>query len=245
MMKRVWLALGCFGSGLLWAAPAPAPVTVSLYTLGYPPFVIRDGSGPPRGIAVELVELAMERAGLRGQFAELPWKRAQMQVQSDDGSCLMPLTRSPRREAQYRWVGLVDDSSQSLFVVAGKPLRIHALADLKGLRVVTLLGSSMADWLRAHQVAFSELATTEEAYRELSLGVADAWAVHSPVARYLVKKQGVSAVPIREAMRLQETGIYLACGKHMPDEVAQRLGAAIRQLQADGTAARISARYLE
>ncbi|MGC0155153.1 substrate-binding periplasmic protein [Chromobacterium vaccinii] len=243
MMKRVWLALGCFGSGLLWAAPAP--VTVSLYTLDYPPFVIRDGGAPPRGIAVELIGQALERAGLRGQFVDLPWKRAQMQVQSDENSCLMPLTRSPRRDAQYRWVGLIDDSSQSLFVAANKSARIHALSDLKGLRVVTLLGSSMAEWLRVHQVAFSELATTEEAYRELSLGVADAWAVHSPVARYLVKKQGASAVPIREALRLQETGIYLACGKHMPEEVAQRLGAAIRQLQADGVAARISARYLE
>ena len=75
--------------------------------------------------------------------------------------------------------------------------------------------------------------------------MADAWAVHSPVARYLVKKQGVNATPIREILRLQETGIYLACGKRMPEEAAQRLGAALKQLRDEGVAARVMARYLD
>ncbi|KUM04556.1 transporter substrate-binding domain-containing protein [Chromobacterium subtsugae] len=244
MMKWVGLALAWFGSCQAWAAPAGD--VVNLYTLDYPPFVIRDTpQSPPHGIAVELVSQALARAGLRGQFVDLPWKRAQLQVTNEESGCLMPLTRSPKREGQYRWVGLIDDSSQSLFVAAGSKAQIRTLADLKGLRVVTLLGSSMAEWLRLHQVGFSELATTEDAYRELSLGVADAWAVHSPVARYLVKKQGVSATPIREILRLQETGIYLACGKHMPEEEAQRLGAALKQLRDEGVAAKVMSRYLD
>ncbi|OHX13262.1 substrate-binding periplasmic protein [Chromobacterium sphagni] len=242
MMKWVWLGVACLGSGWVWAAP---PV-INLYTLDYPPFVIRDSpQSPQRGIAVELVQQALSHAGLRGQFVDLPWKRAQLQVMSEEDGCLMPLTRSPRRDGQYRWVGLIDDSSHSLFVSAGSTLQLHSLADLKGLRVVALLGSSMAEWLRLHQVTFSELATTEDAYRELSLGVANVWAVHSAVARYLVKKQGTSAVPIREAMRLQDTGIYLACGKRMPDEVAQRLGTALKQLRDEGAVARLMAKYLD
>ncbi|QND84027.1 Uncharacterized protein ChrSV_1800 [Chromobacterium vaccinii] len=240
MRKWFWLGLCCIGS-LCRAEPA-----INLYTVDYPPFVIREGADhTPHGIAVELLAQGLARSGMRAQYVDLPWKRAQMQVQAEGNGCLLPLTRSPKREDTYRWVGLIDESSQSLFVAAGSKLQLRGVADLKGLRVVTLLGSSMADWLRQHQVAFSELPTTEDAYRELSSGVAEVWAVHSPVARYMVKKQGSGGVPIREALKLQSTGIYLACSRNMPEDVAQKLGAALKQLRDEGASARIVARYLD
>ncbi|UTH72751.1 ABC transporter substrate-binding protein [Chromobacterium sp. IIBBL 290-4] len=243
MMRRFWLACGWLLSGAAWAE---APVlTVDLYTLDYPPFVTKEDGKPPRGIAVDLAMAALSRAGLRGQVVDLPWKRAQMQVMNEPLSCLMPLTRSAKREEQYRWVGMIDNSQQSLFVIKTRPGHLRGLNDLKGLRIVTLLGSSMAEWLRLHNVAFSELPTTEDAYRELSLGVADAWAVHGPVARYLVKKQGSSAVPIREELRLQETSVYFACSKRMPQAVAKSLEEAFQSLRSSGETARIMSHYLD
>ncbi|AXE34105.1 substrate-binding periplasmic protein [Chromobacterium phragmitis] len=240
MRKWFWLALCCVGS-LSRAEPV-----INLYTVDYPPFVIQDDPGhAQRGIAIELMSQALARSGVRAQYVDLPWKRAQMQVQTEENGCLLPLTRSPKREDLYRWVGVIDESSQSLFIPSNSKVKIHDLADLKGLRVVALLGSSMAEWLRRHLVSFSELPTTEDAYRELSSGVAAAWAVHAPVARYLVKKQGSGALPIREALKLQDTSIYLACSHKLPDDVALKLGAALKQLREDGSSARIAARYLE
>ncbi|MFB0825469.1 substrate-binding periplasmic protein [Chromobacterium violaceum] len=240
MRKWLWLGLCCIGSF------CRAEPVINLYTINYPPFVIREGHDHAlHGIAIDLLGQALARSGVHAQYVDLPWKRAQLQVQAEENGCLLPLTRSPKREDTYRWVGLMDESSQSLFVAAGSKLQLRGVADLKGLRVVALLGSSMADWLRLHQVAFSELPTTEDAYRELSSGVADVWAVHSPVARYLVKKQGSGAVPVREVMKLQSTGIYLACSRRMPDDLAQKLGAAFKQLRDDGTGARVVAHYLE
>ncbi|MEN3031662.1 substrate-binding periplasmic protein [Chromobacterium amazonense] len=243
MKKLFGLILGCLGSLPLHAAES-SPV-IHLYSIDYPPFIIGVDVPPRQGIALEAIQQALAHAGLRGQWVDLPWKRAQMQAQSETYGCLAPLTRSASREAQYRWVGLLDGSSQSLYVLASKPADIRTLADLKGKRVVALLGSSMAEWLHQHDVAFAELPTTEDAYRELSMGVADAWAVHSLVARYLVKKQGRRAEPIQEALRLQETRIYLACGKRMPEEVAQRLSNAFRWLRESGEMERIIARYVE
>ncbi|POZ60030.1 substrate-binding periplasmic protein [Chromobacterium alticapitis] len=242
MKKWFWLALACLLSTPSWAAPER--MVINLYGLDYPPFVMKVDGGE-RGIALEAVDKVLARAGMRGQLVMLPWKRAQLQAQGEEYACLLPLTRSPKREALYRWIGLLDNSDQTLFVLAGKPSRIHSLEDLKGKRVVALLGSSMSDWLRMHQVEFAELPTTEDAYRELSLGVADAWAVHAPVARYLVKQQGRNAVPIQPALRLQETHLYLACSKRMPEAVAQRLSEAFKQVRESGELERITARYLE
>lgn len=243
MKKWFWLLLACLVSPA-WSA-APSPVLIHLYSLDYPPFIIGEPGTAQRGIAQEAVQAALAKAGMQGQWMDVPWKRAQLQVQGDEYACLLPLTRSPKREDLYRWIAVIDSSGQSLFVRAGNVQGIHSLADLKGKRVVALLGSSMAEWLRQHQVEFAELPATKDGYRELSLGVADAWAVHSPVARYLVKQQGRKAVAIQEVLRLQETQIYIACGKRMPDEAAKRLADAFRQLRESGELERITARYLD
>ncbi|OWY38676.1 hypothetical protein CEK28_11300 [Xenophilus sp. AP218F] len=233
--------------GIAWqlgaASAAPAPLTY--YMLEYPPFVMQGAARlPARGIAYELVLEAFHQAGVATRQGDLPWKRAQMQVSADDNSCLFPLTRSPKREALYRWVALINEDSQSLYVKADFEGKVRDLEDLKRLRIVTLLGSSMAEWLKRQDIPFAERDTPEAAYRELSHGVADAWAVHRLVARYLVKQQGLPAGSIREVWRAQSTQLYLACSPKLPEDAARRIAAAMQRLRDQGEDQRLVAKYL-
>ncbi|KMN36280.1 hypothetical protein VI26_07095 [Chromobacterium sp. LK1] len=223
---------------------AEAPV-LSVYSVEYPPLVMKGDAGRSSGIAVEVIAQAALLAGLGVRMPEMPWKRAQLQVQQDADSCLIPFTRSPEREKLYRWVGLVLESNQSFFINTHRSLVLNTLDDVRGKRVVALLGSSVADYLRKNNIPFSVLPTPEEAERELAAGVADIWAVHDVVAAYTIKQVGAPAGNFREGLRMQSTGIYLACSLKMPDATALKLSRAFQQLRENGKLEKIVAKYLK
>ena len=74
------------------AGAAEAPV-LSVYSVEYPPLVMKGDAGRSSGIAVEVIAQAALLAGLGVRMPEMPWKRAQLQVQQDADSCLIPFTR--------------------------------------------------------------------------------------------------------------------------------------------------------
>lgn len=239
-MKLGWL-VGLW-SMAAWAAETPI---LSIYSVEYPPLVMKGEAGKPIGIAAEAAAQAAQLAGFGVRMPEMPWKRAQMQVQQDADSCLTPFTRSPEREKLYRWVGLVLESKQSFFINTHHPLALNSLDDVKGKRVVALLGSSVVEYLRKNNIPFSVLPTPEEAERELSAGVADIWAVHDVVAAYTIKQVGAPADNFREALQMQPTGIYLACSLKMSDATALKLSRAFQQLRESGKLEKIVAKYLK
>ena len=240
-MKLGWVMIS------LWsvAALAAEPSTLSIYSVEYPPLVVKGEGGKLSGIAAEAVTQALQLAGLSVRMPEIPWKRAQVQVQQDADSCLMPFTRSPEREKMYRWVGLVMESNQSLFINSHHPVVLNSLDDAKGKRVVVLLGSSMADYLKKNNIAYSVRPTPEEAERELAAGVADVWAVHDVVANYTIKQVGTPAAHIREALQVQTTSIYMACSLKMSDATALKLSRAFQQLRESGKLEKIVAKYMK
>ncbi|NHR08820.1 amino acid ABC transporter substrate-binding protein [Chromobacterium haemolyticum] len=240
-MKLGWVMGGLWSMATLAAEPS----TLSIYSVEYPPLVLKGESGKLSGIAVEAVAQALQLAGLGVRMPEIPWKRAQMQVQQDADSCLMPFTRSPEREKMYRWVGLVMESNQSLFINSHHPVVLNSLDDAKGKRIVVLLGSSMADYLKKNNIAYSVRPTPEEAERELAAGVADVWAVHDVVANYTIKQVGTPADHIREALQVQPTSIYMACSLKMSDATALKLNRAFQQLRESGKLEKIVAKYMK
>ena len=92
------MRLGCLlGLWSMTVLAAEAPV-LSVYSVEYPPLVMKGDAGRSSGIAVEVIAQAALLAGLGVRMPEMPWKRAQLQVQQDADSCLIPFTRSPERE---------------------------------------------------------------------------------------------------------------------------------------------------
>lgn len=240
-MKLGWAISGLWCMAVLAAEPS----TLSVYSVEYPPLVLKGEGGKLSGIATEVVAQALQLAGLSVRMPEIPWKRAQMQVQQDADSCLTPFTRSPEREKMYRWVGLVMESKQSLFINTHHPVVLNSLDDAKGKRVVVLLGSSLAEYLKKNNIGYSVRPTPEEAERELAAGVADIWAVHDVVANYTIKQVGTPTDSIREALQVQTTSIYLACSPKMSDATALRLSRAFQQLRESGKLEKIIAKYLK
>ena len=67
-------------------------------------------SGKVVGASTEAVEEMAKRAGITIKISMLPWERAYDFAQKEPNSCVYSTTRTPPREALFKWVGpLVSD----------------------------------------------------------------------------------------------------------------------------------------
>jgi len=60
--------------------------------------------GRDAGVTVEILEQITLHGGPSFTYQSVPWKRAQIMVQKHKGTAIIPLTRTPTREALYSWI---------------------------------------------------------------------------------------------------------------------------------------------
>ncbi|MYN21267.1 hypothetical protein GTP81_31525, partial [Rugamonas sp. FT107W] len=92
---------------LLWTLPAPAhaapPEPLRLLAADLPPYAVaQDGDNP--GALVELVQEMARRMGTPVALEFYPWQRALALTGVQPRTLAVPLTRTPEREAHYRWL---------------------------------------------------------------------------------------------------------------------------------------------
>lgn len=114
--------------------PSPA-WGLNFYVGGLPPYAWVDAPGPPRGLAVELMQRIMEAAGepfSPEQVEVINWARAVHEVEFAPGAALLVLARLPEREGRFKWVGPIDRVDIGVFARADSGIVIREPSDILG-----------------------------------------------------------------------------------------------------------------
>lgn len=118
--------------------------------------------------------------------------------------------------------------------------RIGGVQDLSGSKVVTVSGSSAAAYLRAHAVAFTEVASIEDAYPRLDSGQVDAIVFDAPVLQNRAKVTGSSTeILVGGVFARENYGIALPTGSPL----RKKINTALLDMTADGTYEELYGRY--
>ncbi|WNF46277.1 transporter substrate-binding domain-containing protein [Pseudomonas sp. SG20056] len=118
----VMLLLGCCTSALA--------AELRLYTEEYRPLsYVEDGK--LTGMAVEVVELLIQRTGQDTRIELVPWTRGYHQVQREANSGLFSTVRTARREALFQWVGPIALGHTSFYARRGAGLNVRTLQDVE------------------------------------------------------------------------------------------------------------------
>ncbi len=72
----------------------------------YPPFEYQE-DGKIKGFTVEIIQALLDKTGHRGTFYIFSWARAEKIALEEKNVLIHTLTRSEKRENQYKWVGPV------------------------------------------------------------------------------------------------------------------------------------------
>jgi polar amino acid transport system substrate-binding protein len=223
---------------LPWAAQAGP---LQLFTENTPPDIMRDGERIV-GISPDKVKEIMARAGIAYTVEIMAWRRAYELALRTPASCVFSTSRTPEREALFKWVGPLREVDWTLYGLASPPFQLATLEDAKKLRIGGYSGDVRAQYLLDRGFTVDTAPDNFSNPRKLMGGRIDLWVTSHQLADGLLAQEGLvgKIVPL---LTFHTSRAYLACNKAVPDATVNAMSAALAEMVKDGTSAAIDRKY--
>ena len=238
MLKRLLLASSLLLAGTVHAEISP-DYSMVLLTENFPPYNMAiNGKNFAQednidGIAVDIVREMYKRAGIKYSMTpRFPWERIYKLALEKPDYGVFVTARLPERESAFKWVGPIGPDDWVLLARGDSPIALKSLDEAKKYRVGAYKGDAMAEYLAEHGFEPALALRDQENAGKLQKGEIDLWASGDPAGRYLAKQVGVSG--LKTVLRFNSDQLYLALNKETPDEVVQKLQAALDKMRAEG-----------
>ena len=220
------------------------------FTVGFdadfPPYGYKDGA-EYKGFDLDLAREVCARKGWKFVANPINWDAKDMELNSGSIDCIWNGFTMQGREDGYTWTVPYVDNSQVVLVKAGS--QIKTLADLKG-KIVGVQTDTPVQKALSKDGDKKELGATfkdlvvmpnyNQAVNELNMGGVDAVAMDVGVAKKKMADLPGKFEMLEEIVMTETYGIGFKLGNTaLRDEVE----ATLKEIFADGTAARIAAEY--
>ncbi|HEJ3538024.1 TPA: transporter substrate-binding domain-containing protein [Pseudomonas aeruginosa] len=116
------------------------------------------------------------------------------------------------------------------------------LDEAKKYRIGAYKGDAIAEFLGKNGFEADLALRDQENAQKLVKGQIDLWASGDPAGRYLAKQEGVTG--LKTVLRFNSDQLYLALNRETPDEVVQKLQAALDGMRKEGFVEDILNSYL-
>jgi polar amino acid transport system substrate-binding protein len=220
-------------AAITWAPGAWAD-DLTILAGEFPPFVFKN-AGKPDGAAYRILTEMAARAGATVKLTFLPWQRAQSQTLETPGAGIIPLVRTPEREASFKWVGPMISDSMVLVTSRSHRPAPQDLAIAAKWRIGTVAGSPNHTALLRLGIGFLEPAIDEATNaRKLDAGRIDAWASSKLVAPFQYRLLGLDPAQIEFGAEVRRSDIFLGLNHSVPDALVERLQAALDSIRREG-----------
>ncbi|MES2017653.1 MAG: transporter substrate-binding domain-containing protein [Pseudomonadota bacterium] len=240
-MNKLALLLCVALAGLpAWGAPAPAePIRIATSEL--PPFSIDAAPGAP-GALHEMVAELMRRTHTPAHIEFVPWQRAIYLSANLSRTAIFPLTRTPERESQYRWLARLYHEHFLFMSVKGSRFDVRQPRQGKERRIGVLRGAVSGTLLKqygyTHLVQASSVA---ECVRFLRGGIVDA--IFGDRNIFLSALQGHDDSNYLFSEPLHSTTTWLGGSLDFSEAEAAQFQKAMKEMMDDGTYAQIVKKY--
>ncbi len=178
----------------------------------------------------------------------LPWKRAQISAERGEIGVIGPITRTPKRETKYKWVGKLFPMRIVYVTLAGN-MPINSLEMARQKVIAIKAGSASVFAAKKHDLPTEKLVTVsnqETILRMLEKGHVDGWLVWDVIAHRTVQKYGK-----HKNIQLQEGHVdvlgdlYLAASPQISDQELLVWRSALEKNIQSGELKSLLARYLQ
>ena len=235
---RAALLLSLLFSPLSQAA-LPPDYKVVLLTENFPPFNMAEhGKNFARdaqiqGVSADTVREMFKRAGINYSLTlRFPWDRIYQQTMTTANHGLFSTSMSEARKPLFKWVGPIAQYQSVLVGRTGRHPQISTLEQAKAYRIGAYQSAAVSQHLERLGFTPQNALRDQENIRKLQRGQIDLWATSDPVWRVYAKEQGVD--DLQTVLSFETSQLYLALNKDTPDEVVERLQAALEQMRREG-----------
>jgi polar amino acid transport system substrate-binding protein len=231
------------GLGLLAETTTLATAaTIKLIANENSPYSERNSENKLAGFSGELAQDVLKLAGFDFQVALMPRARVLMTTRDQPMTCAISVSRTPEREAWFRWVVPIVQKHWTLFARADFEPTPKSLEDLRPYTIGTSVGDAVTEFLVSHGLKVESVSVDTQNAAKLHAGRIDLWATGGLAGPILASQAGIA--DLKPIFVVLKTMTYLACNKSLDDKTAGALVAAMEQLRADGTVEQLRAKYL-
>jgi polar amino acid transport system substrate-binding protein len=194
------------------------------------------------GVAVDKLTVLMRRAEQPYTMRLLPWARAYQMALHERQTCVFSTTRTPQREADFKWVGPLGSNTWVMYGLARRGLRLNSLDDARGMKIGTYNGDVRETYLKAIGHDVDSAVNDSRNPRKLLIGRIDLWASspHEAIPQLEANGWRGEIVPL---LTFKRTDLYLACSRSVSSALVERLNGLLADMMADGTTEAIERRY--
>ena len=240
-MRRPLFAalLFCLLLSPLSQAALPPGYKMVLLTENFPPFnMASNGKNFARdaniqGLSADIVREMFKRAGIDYSLTlRFPWDRIYQQTLSKPNHGLFSTSLSEARRPLFKWVGPIAQYESVLVGREDGGPRPANLEQAKAYRIGAYQSAAVSQHLERLGFTPQNALRDQENIRKLQRGQIDLWATSDPVWRFYAREQGVD--DLQTLLSFETSQLYLALNKDTPDEVVERLQAALEQMRSEG-----------
>ncbi|MFC3052618.1 substrate-binding periplasmic protein [Kordiimonas pumila] len=237
------LSKGCLS--IFWmvahlVVPSAHADTMMVYTENYPPYNYMNENGEVVGLATENIRKVLDAAGLEYQIRLVPWTRAMYNAQTQKNALIYTITRTPKREEMFDWLVPIAKSNFYLFVRADETRSVTPETLRSGMFTASCVTGDLAcDLLNWTDIGSNNIIPISKEgtgdFRMVIAGRSDIYLSDLAVNAQLRKQEGYSLDLTKPVMRLNgKTGLFLAAGTQVPENIRQNIKAAYQGLIAEG-----------
>lgn len=223
-----------------------AQASLTVVTEEYPPYNYTNNAGELQGIAVDLAKLLLKRTGFADvEIQLLPWNKAYSMALKKPNTLIFTLTRSPRREDLFHWIGNI--STQNIYLYQNRSRKDILLPDLESARqyrVGAVRGWDSTVWLTQQGIPVLEIDETWLGLKMMELGSLDLTPNSELSLAYDAAKYGINPSHYMKALKIRKTVTEFAMSKNSDPKLVKKLQTAYKKIRYNGEYQRIYDKYV-
>lgn len=218
-------------------------VNLTLTTEEYPPFNMSDPQSKNLiGIAVDKVVELMRRAEQPYSLSIYPWTRAYQMALQRENVCVFSTTRTPEREALFKWVGPLVTNDWMVFARADDKRQPKTLEDLRPFVLGGYHNDATSEFLKINGFMLDLVTRDADNPHKLLRSRFDFWATGELMGHYLIKSNDLKGKIVPRFV-FKHAELYLACNIKMSDQKIGHLNQVLDDMTKDGTNEAILLKY--
>jgi len=191
-----------------------------------------------KGPSIEILNLLLKESNLTADINLMPWARAFNLAKKEPNILILSIIRTPVREKQFHWIGVVSELSLAFVSLADKPennvtndkqaktKKIAVVRDSSGHKELTTRGFVEGDNLYL-------VSSLEQMFTLFINGRVDLVYVDPSMIKKFIKKQGYKDVKINfnNIKKNHQKQSYIAASKNTDNKIIKRLKIAMEKLK--------------
>jgi len=222
----------------------------NITTANLPPWSYDDGKS---GIFADIVIEIEKRLGTNHQPKAVPWNRALMYVNSKNDYLMFPLTRTPEREKNYKWIVKIMPYTVSFVTFAGEKIDFEKARQLDAILVhqnsypFHILEDKEFKNIEktTHWFMYGSKQGVSSIIRRMEIGRVDAWFEATSVIKHITKGMENANKLVYGPTVVTDSWLYIVGSRSLSDELVNDYRNTFKEIKADGTFDRIMSKYID